>query len=200
MNTNTALHLVSDEPLKVQARICTCGAQENEETPFGKNQNRCKKCIAKRQAEWFQKNKEERRAKKLAYRHADPEKARAQDRKWKSAHREQIKLHTIERMKKDPIQGILKITKARAKKNGVPFNLTREDIFIPEFCPIFGIKLTYGGPMKDSTMSIDRLIPSLGYTRGNVNIISMKANYIKNFGTASEHEIIAAWMRSKVTV
>jgi hypothetical protein len=32
--------------------------------------------------------------------------------------------------------------------------------------------------------------------RGNVAVISGKANLIKNFGTAEEHERIAAWLRA----
>lgn len=34
-----------------------------------------------------------------------------------------------------------------------------------------------------------------GYVPGNVEVISFRANRIKNNGTADEHERIAQWMR-----
>lgn len=44
-------------------------------------------------------------------------------------------------------------------------------------------------------MSLDRIDPRKGYVKGNVWIISYRANLIKNDGTAEEHEMIAKAMR-----
>lgn len=71
-------------------------------------------------------------------------------------------------------------TKARAKKKNVPFNLTIEDLVIPNKCPILDIPLVRGsGSPKANSPSIDRIKPELGYVKGNIQIISFAANWIK---------------------
>ena len=49
-----------------------------------------------------------------------------------------------------------------------------------------------------SSPSLDRIIPSKGYMKGNVVWISMKANSIKQDATASEIHQVAEWY-SKTT-
>jgi len=79
-----------------------------------------------------------------------------------------------------------------AKRKGVPFNLTLDDIKIPEFCPILGIPLARStGAPTDSSPSLDRINPSLGYVRSNVIVISYRANRIKNNATISELQKIS---------
>lgn len=68
--------------------------------------------------------------------------------------------------------------KSRAKKKNIDFNLDIEDIYIPEKCPVFGKKFIYGH--HDWAPSIDRIDSNLGYVKGNVLIVSNKANVIKN--------------------
>jgi hypothetical protein len=46
----------------------------------------------------------------------------------------------------------------------------------------------------DTSPSLDKINPELGYVPGNVAIISYRANRIKNNGTAEEHRLIADWM------
>ena len=106
-------------------------------------------------------------------------------------------LAQVYRSRKDP--GKTKImfaaAKVRAKKAGVPFSITPEDLVVPEFCPILGIKLEHGTVKdRDSSPSLDRVIPELGYVPGNIAVISHLANRIKNTGTAAEHRKIADWM------
>lgn len=86
--------------------------------------------------------------------------------------------------------------KTRSKKNGLPFNITVADLPAPLTCSVLGVVLDYsakgrGGHNRNSP-SIDRLVPALGYTRGNVRIISFRANSLRNDGTADELEKVAA--------
>lgn len=83
--------------------------------------------------------------------------------------------------------------KSYCKKNGIPFNLSVEDIDIPEVCPLLGIKLTFvvGEGRLDSTMSLDRIIPELGYVKGNVRILSDLANRMKNSATPEQLKTFA---------
>lgn len=80
--------------------------------------------------------------------------------------------------------------KARAKKNGIPFNLTIEDFLnIPDACPILGIPLerNFGKRVSwENSPSVDRIIPELGYVKGNVIIISTLANRIKQNATPEQ--------------
>lgn len=90
--------------------------------------------------------------------------------------------------------GIWERTKKRAKENGVSFSLELADIpDIPHHCPILGIEIKANeksGPL-DSSPSLDRLVPSLGYVPGNVRIISNRANRIRSDATANELRLIA---------
>jgi len=84
-------------------------------------------------------------------------------------------------------RAILTRARSRAREKGVPFSLTYLDIVIPDRCPILGIKLergTSGG--LDSSPSLDRIIPALGYVPGNVRVIANRANRIKSDSTPEE--------------
>lgn len=75
------------------------------------------------------------------------------------------------------------LVKSRAKKLGLPFDLTLEDIPEKSICPVFQTEIAFGlskpiDPMRSS--SIDRLVPSKGYIKENIRIISFRANQIKN--------------------
>ena len=83
---------------------------------------------------------------------------------------------------KAPKSKILERCKSRATKKGWDFNLTLEDIpEIPLLCPVFGL------PMEGKySPSLDRIDSSKGYIKGNVQIISTRANAIKNDATPEE--------------
>lgn len=88
---------------------------------------------------------------------------------------------------------ILNRAKERAKKKGVPFDITLEDILIPSHCPVFGKPLIYGD--HKWAPSIDRFIPELGYVKGNIFIISNFANMLKGDATLEELEKLVDWIR-----
>ena len=84
-------------------------------------------------------------------------------------------------------------TKSMCKRRGVPFDITMKDIDIPTHCPLLGIELTctVGEGRLDSTMSLDRIIPELGYVKGNVRIISDLANRMKNSASPEQLKTFA---------
>lgn len=88
----------------------------------------------------------------------------------------------------------------RAKHQGVPFDLKPEDFDIPERCPVLGIKLTHGWNKRatDSSPSLDRLIPSKGYVKDNVAIISRLANTIKSSATPEEIRKVYVWLSKRL--
>ncbi len=85
----------------------------------------------------------------------------------------------------DPVRYLLKYAKLRAKQKGIEFSLVKEDIVIPKLCPYLQVPLTIAGDRKHSP-SIDRIDPSLGYSKGNIEIISTLANSMKWNSTKEE--------------
>ncbi len=81
---------------------------------------------------------------------------------------------------------MLSAAKHRAKDQKLPFNLTIEDLSIPESCPVLGLRLLSGPTIRDASPTLDRIIPQLGYTKGNVIVISMLANRIKSNATPDQ--------------
>lgn len=83
----------------------------------------------------------------------------------------------------------------KAKKLGLPFDLTVEDMEVPSHCPVLGIPLVrYAGkatgPTPDSP-SLDRIIPEKGYVKSNVIMVSMLANAIKQNATPDQIRKVA---------
>ena len=79
---------------------------------------------------------------------------------------------------------ILMQTKSRAKQRGWEFDITIEDIVIPEYCPILNVKLDINNYRYSP--SIDRIDSKKGYVKNNIQIISTKANNMKNDATEEE--------------
>lgn len=75
-----------------------------------------------------------------------------------------------------------------------------EEIFLPDHCPMLGLELNYDGTGRegytrdDCSPSIDRIDSSIGYEIGNIQVISWRANRIKNDSTPEELLKIANYM------
>ena|SRR5215469_4183543 len=85
--------------------------------------------------------------------------------------------------------------KHRAKQKGLPFTIKISDISIPEFCPVLGIPLKRGKKNSNSSPSLDRNIPFLGYTPENMTVISYRANVLKRDATVEEMERVLDYMK-----
>lgn len=82
----------------------------------------------------------------------------------------------------------------RARKRGLEFTLTREDIIIPEKCPILGISLESGfASGRESSPSVDRIDLTKGYTPDNIQVISYLANRMKNNATLEQLVLLGKW-------
>ena len=91
-------------------------------------------------------------------------------------------------------------SKDRSNKEGIPFDIELTDISIPAICPVLGIpidiRLGRGRRQPDSP-SLDKFIPSKGYVKGNIQVISWRANWLKNNGTTEEWIKIAEWCQKE---
>lgn len=137
----------------------------------------CKPCMSARNARWHRDNAAERIPKIVA---------------------------NVNRQRRaHPMRGILASAKCRAKKAGMEFSITLDDVPVPEFCPVLGIKMISGMgigsypplDVRDRAPSIDRINNSLGYVPGNVVVVSYRANRIKSNASLEELEAIASFYR-----
>jgi len=118
---------------------------------------------------------------------------------WSSEHRQELNTYRYDYGKKHKEREMFNQVKSRAKRQGKPFRLMVSDIVIPEICPALGIPLIPGKKkLQPNSPSIDAIIPELGYIPGNIAIISMRANSIKQNATHQEIRKVADWLESVV--
>lgn len=95
---------------------------------------------------------------------------------------------------------MLRSAKGRATKSGVPFSISEQDISIPHSCPVLDIPILVGqSKASDNSPSLDRIMPAMGYVPGNVEVISMRANRIKNDATPDELRMVADYYETLIS-
>ena len=85
--------------------------------------------------------------------------------------------------------------KSRCKESGREFSIEISDIFVPDVCPIFLVPFEENTP---HSASLDRIDSSKGYVKGNVQVISTRANVLKNNVTVQELERLLKSMKTGV--
>lgn len=180
--------------MEVLSRICTkCG----KELPL-ESFNKC--CTGKygrramcRECEHKMQNTPERRARRRELekqRRENPEYVK--ERNMKDAKTRHTNIDSIKK-------AMIRAAKQRASTKGLEFNITYEDIELPEVCPLLGITLGVSpGRASDFSYSLDRIDSSKGYIKGNIWVISNKANIIKNNATLEELELLTQNLKVKL--
>lgn len=135
----------------------------------------------------------------------DPEHKKARVRAWRENNPEkwgeQKKRNyasRVERYRADPAQYLWRTARARAKQTGVPFEIAVEDVVIPTTCPVLGVSIDVLNSSYYNGASLDRVINSLGYVKGNVRVISRKANRLKGDATIEELERLLLYMKGEI--
>lgn len=111
----------------------------------------------------------------------------------------------------EPWRLAVRRARTRAKNKGLEFNI--DDDYIKSIwqttCPILGIPLfsaDFGSGMsraeskakpQDNSPTLDRIDSSKGYIKGNIVVMSYRANMIKNCGTLEEHRKIVSFLESE---
>ena len=155
---------------KVETRICiNCGKEweivNKKTTPLTRVQCFCKECVSKLSM-WERKKIMMNRNDTLRIKYLKDK-----------------RIEFIKNYKKQ----MLNRTKIRALKKGLEFNLIEEDIIIPKYCRLLEIPLIIGTKGEyENSPSIDRIDNSKGYIKDNIQIISKKANSMKNSATYEE--------------
>lgn len=112
--------------------------------------------------------------------------------------KDQIRKQHRTYLQSDTAKYLFRNAKNRAKKKNLPFSITLEDIIIPATCPVLGIPLVFemGNRQRANynNPSLDRHVPALGYVRGNVYVLSWRANTLKNNATLEEIALLLSYM------
>jgi hypothetical protein len=97
---------------------------------------------------------------------------------------------------------LFEYARRRAKDKNREFNISISDVVIPNRCPILGIKIIkqwglsqQNNSSRANNPTLDRLDSSKGYIKGNIEVISYRANILKKDGTSLEHEQIALYIQ-----
>ena len=142
-----------------------------------------------------------------AYYQANKQKMIDTANEWRKRNKDQHYTVTLSSNKnrrfRDPIGYMLESIKYRAKKNGIEFQIGRDDVVIPSHCPILGIQLFFSeatgskSNKNPNSPSIDRIDSSKGYIPGNILVCSWRANFLKNDATAAELTAMALYYTPK---
>ncbi len=157
--------------------------------------------IRERGRKYREVNREKINERNRKHHKENPEKRREYQRKYYAANREMIRerrrKHRDANLMKEreyhrkyyaanPFQLAIKYIKTRSKKNGLPFDLTKE--YLEQLwdecggiCSMTGIKMRKSSKPSDPLgKSIDRIDPEKGYTKGNVRLVSYWYNRTRN--------------------
>lgn len=155
---------------------------KNKRTPDGLRTN-CKICQNEVRDKWADKNKKRLDQWKKEYRSRSEIKQKRCEyqKKWRS-----------ENLDWD----LWNKAKTRSEKLGLEFNIEKSDIVIPKYCPVLKTKLEITEKkIGNNSPTIDRINPKMGYIKGNIIVMSAKANRMKNDATLEEIKKLYLWSR-----
>lgn len=155
-------------------RCSNCGI-EKEDSEFYKYKSskdglthQCKQCMSE-----YRASKREYYRNYMAYR--------------REVDNETIKANRRKHYRNHPESRMLMQAKQRAKRRGLEFNIDITDIVIPDRCPLLDVPFVMGTQGDyEYTPSLDRIDTTKGYIKGNVWVITKKANSMKNSATKDE--------------
>jgi hypothetical protein len=99
----------------------------------------------------------------------------------------------------NPVNIIYYAAKSRAKKKSLDFNIDKSDIIIPDFCPVLEIPIfVCKGKSGNTSPTLDRSDNSKGYVKGNVRVISGRANTSKGDMSIEDIERLLAYAKGEL--
>lgn len=113
--------------------------------------------------------------------------------------RDKINKRSLNWNKNNPEKILLSSAKKRAKAKGLEFSISLEDIYIPDICPILGIPIKRSEKkLSHNSPTIDRIDSSSGYIKGNIQVISHRANTLKSNASLEEITKIYNWFKENI--
>ncbi len=93
---------------------------------------------------------------------------------------------------------MLKARKDDAKRKNLPFDISINDIEVPDLCPVLQIPLFFSDKRTYNTPSIDRMDNLKGYTKDNIIVCSWRANMLKKDATLQELQQLAQFYTNMI--
>lgn len=95
---------------------------------------------------------------------------------------------------------LLKDARKRAKQYKREYNIELIDVVIPKICPILNIPIikSINSKCTNNSPTLDRIDSNKGYVKGNVRVISMRANRLKQDSTVEELERIIMYIKGEI--
>ena len=151
----------------------------------------CKKCTALYYKQWRKNGGAQWR--KQRYRNGGKERSQSY-----------VKANPVKTITVSLVSG----ARCRARDKNVPFDIdleyvrsmVGENAELASHCPVFNIPLDWsrlrnnGGKHVPNSPSIDRIDPERGYVKGNIKIISHRANQIKSDASHQELKLVAVYL------
>lgn len=143
------------------------------------------------QQEYSRKYYQENKEKWQQWAKDNPEKKILNQLVYEARHKEKVRAKKNEWIGKNWEYNLWSQAQRRARRSGIEFSISKEDIVIPTHCPYLGWELTrlWGKGVVKTNASIDRVDNTKGYIPGNIQIISWQANSMKM--DASKEQLIA---------
>jgi len=145
---------------------------------------------------YYQENKEKRTESYKKYYQENKEKINEHSKEYYQENKEKINEQTKQYRLENKEKWMCNTSKVRAKQKNLPFNLSTEYLkeIWPEDnkCPALGITMRKGDfCVTDHSPTLDRIIPKLGYIKGNVQVVSALANRIMSNATVNQVMAVA---------
>jgi hypothetical protein len=141
----------------------------------------------------YEKHKEKRKKEAREYYWKNKDKVLENVQKYRKENEDVIKAKGKEYYRRKIENRLLNAARHRAKQKDIEFNIEVQDILIPSVCPLLNIPVFVNegkGKPKPNSPSLDRIDPTKGYVKGNVWVISLKANTIKSNATLDELQML----------
>lgn len=139
----------------------------------------------------MKRNPIKRKASNDAWLNRNRHKQRATTNRYYANNKEKVLKKQRETRVKNPKVHLLKNARNRAAKYGLLFDIDENDFDMPFTCPLLGYVLMPAiGVQAPNSPSLDRKDPKKGYIKGNVWVISYRANMAKSDLTLEELQML----------
>ena len=184
---------------------CTKCGIEKDLTCYSKDRkslrSACKDCVAITHKKWYYEKGGQEDKKRWYYENGGKEIKAATNKKYyyENGGKEKDSKRARESRLNNPNIHLLRHARDRAKRKNIPFDITAEDVIIPETCPVLGIELQIGEKVACyNSPTLDRIKPELGYVKGNIQVLSFRANMLKSNATIEELEKVLEHLKKIV--
>ena len=150
-----------------------------------------------------EENKEKAKEYSKKYREGNKEKIKEDKKKYREENKEKLREYNKKYNEENKERYMASTTKHRAKKKNIPYDIDEDYLksIWPEDnkCPALGLEFSKPSEgLKSTSLSLDRLVPELGYVKGNVAIVSMLANQIMSNATPDQVIAVGNFFKNKL--